>query len=228
MDTSRRVGALFLLVAGLAANPVHAQSQKDTFRWYIGAQGGVTIFETPLQTNGSSPTAGLHALIVAKRVGLDLEFQQSFGSDEQSALSQSDAPNGYRTYTFNDVRQYSFTLMALPIRGKTEFYVGVGASIIQTVNPQPVGPFIDSDEQQGAINAGRELGSYAAANFVGGLQYHLGLVTIFGQYKVTTSPNGGTDTENDQDYSGLLLKGANQTIVAGLRFDLGHSREPIN
>ena len=78
--------ALSLALFAAAGSAAVAEAQReDSFRWYLGAQGGVLLFETPRQTTAGIPTAGVQALIIAKRTGLLISVDEGLGSDEVSS-----------------------------------------------------------------------------------------------------------------------------------------------
>ena len=56
------------LALALGALPAAAQEPGNgNFQWYIGAQGGVMLFDTPAQDREAMPTFGGQTLIVARR-----------------------------------------------------------------------------------------------------------------------------------------------------------------
>ena len=124
--------ALCLGTAHLSAQ----QPGNGNFQWYLGGQGGAMFFKTPTQSRSAIPTFGGQALIVAKRTGLMLSFEEGVGSDETSSYTDA---NGVQNVTFNDIRKYSAVLMAFPIKAAVQPYLGVGYGIIHVVNPTPTG-----------------------------------------------------------------------------------------
>lgn len=208
------------LVVGLSAAPLAAQAPGNgNFQWYIGPQGGVTFFKTPTQGRSGIPTFGGHTLIVAKRTGLLLSFDEAIGSDETSSYTDV---NGVQNVSFNDIRKYSAMLMAFPIRAAAQPYLGVGYGILHVVNPAPASA---SAFQSDAV----ELGSFGFGSFVGGVQFKVGRFMAFGQYQITTSPSTKTVTASDGTvYAvGRLLDGPTHTFSGGLRLGLGSSRESV-
>jgi hypothetical protein len=208
-------------VVGLGTAPVEAQAPGNgNFQWYIGGQGGVTFFKTPTQGRTGIPTFGGHTLIVAKRTGLMLSFDEAVGSDETSAYTDG---NGVQNVTFNDIRKYSAMLMAFPIRAAAQPYLGVGYGIVHVVNPTPGSAAAFQSDAA-------ELGSFGFASFVGGLQFKAGRFVAFGQYQITTSPSTKTVTQSDGTILavGRLLDGPTHSFSGGLRIGLGSSRESIN
>jgi hypothetical protein len=211
-------GAALVLALGTA--PLAAQAPGNgNFQWYVGGQGGVTFFKTPTQDRSGIPSFGGHTLIVAKRTGLLLSFDEAVGSDETTAYTDG---NGVQSVTFNDIRTYSGILMAFPLRTPAQPYLGVGYGIKHIVNPTPAssGAF-----QSDAV----ELGSFGFAAFVGGVQFQVGRFMAFGQYQITTSPSQKSVTATDGTVLavGRLLEGPTHMFSGGLRFGLGSARESV-
>ena len=210
--------AALALVLGTAHLTAQAPGNGN-FQWYVGGQGGVTFFKTPTQGRSGIPTFGGQALIVAKRTGLMLSFDEGVGSNETSAYTDG---NGVQAVTFNDIRKYSAMLMAFPIRAAAQPYLGAGYGILHVVNPTPV--------SAGAFQSdAAELGSFGFGSFVGGLQFQVGRFMAFGQYQITTSPSQKTVTLSDGTVLavGRLLDGPTHAFSGGLRIGLGSAREGV-
>jgi hypothetical protein len=209
------------LVLGLGTAHLEAQAPGNgNFQWYLGGQGGVMFFKTPTQGRSGIPTFGGQTLIVAKRTGLLLSFEEGVGSKETSAYTDG---NGVQSVTFNDIRKYSAILMAFPIRSAAQPYLGVGYGILHVVNPTPAS---SAAFQADAV----ELGSFGFGTFVGGLQFQLGRFMAFGQYQITTSPSQKMVTSSDGATVlavGRLLDGPTHTFSGGLRIGLGSAREGV-
>jgi hypothetical protein len=213
------IGALALALATLGSMTAleGQQLREDSYRWYMGAQGGGLWFETQTQTSTMVPVGGLQALIVGKRGGLMLSWEEAFGNNEESAFGDASAPNGTREVTFDRLRKYSATLMAFPLRSRFEPYLGVGFGILHTVGTEVTGFFTTPDEAATATETAKNKGSTGFGSFVGGVQYRVSpIVTIYGHYQITTSPK-----------SGNLLVGPSHTLIAGVRFGLGNAKEGI-
>ena len=209
--------SIVALALCLGAAPLHAQEPGNgNFQWYIGGQGGVMNFRTPAQDRDNIPMAGGHILVVAKRTGLLISVDEGIGSDEVSVYT--DGVGTQHAVTFNDIRRYSGTLMAFPLRMPIQPYFGVGWGIQHVVNP------IDS-EGQSTQNA-QELGSSGYMLFLGGVQFKLARFVGFGQYQVTTSPSIQQSSGfGASSATGRLLEGPIHTLSAGLRIGLGSARE---
>jgi hypothetical protein len=205
--------ALCLGTAHLAAQ----QPGNGNFQWYLGGQGGVMFFKTPTQDRSGIPTFGGQTMIVAKRTGLMLSFEEGVGDGETSSYTDA---NGVQAVTFNDIRKYSAVLMAFPLRTAAQPYFGLGYGIIHVVNPTPA----SATAFQSDAN---ELGSSGFGTFVGGLTFQVGRLMAFGQYQITTSPSthAVTDGAGNVLAVGRLLDGPTHTFTGGLRFGLGSSRE---
>jgi hypothetical protein len=209
-----------LVALGAATAPVSAQSRDDSFKWYIGGQGGVLGFETPSQTRAWVPTVGAALLVHAKRTGLLVSVDEALGSDELSGFADNTAVSsaGIRDVNFNRIRKYSAILTGYPVRGKSlEPYLGIGFGLIQVINPQPGGVFPSPIAASSAKLEADDRSTDGFVSFVGGVQFHLaGRVLGFGQYQLTSSATAGH-----------LLRGPSHGFNAGFRFSLGGAKEGI-
>jgi hypothetical protein len=213
----RSIPAAALLLGLGTADLAAQQPGNGNFQWYVGGQGGAMFFKTPTQGRSGIPTFGGQALIVARRTGLMLSFEEGVGSNETSAYTDA---NGVQSVTFNDIRKYSAMLMAFPIRSAAQPYLGVGYGILHVVNPTPA--------SAGAFQSdAAELGSFGFGSFVGGLQFQVGRFMAFGQYQITTGPSNDTveDATGAPVAFGRLLQGPTHTFSGGVRFGLGSARE---
>jgi hypothetical protein len=220
MRTFTRSIPVAMLALGLGTAALSAQEPGNgNFQWYVGGQGGVTVFRTPDQDASAIPTFGGQALIVAKRTGLMLSVEEAVGSDEVSSYSDA---GGTQAVTFNDIRKYSAVLMAFPIRAPAQPYLGVGYGIIHVVNPQSAG-------LTGSNSVANELGSSGFGTFLAGLTFQVGRFMAFGQYQITTAPSVDvvTDDAGAVVAAGRLLEGPTHTFSGGLRFGLGGAREGV-
>ena len=215
----RSIPAAALLLGLGAAGLAAQQPGNGNFQWYIGGQGGAMFFKTPTQGRSGIPTFGGQALIVARRTGLMLSFEEGVGSNETSAYTDA---GGLQNVTFNDIRKYSAMLMAFPIRSAAQPYLGVGYGILHVVNPTPASAAAFQSDAA-------ELGSFGFGSFVGGLQFQVGRFMAFGQYQITTSPSQKTVTSGDGTLLavGRLLDGPTHTFMGGLRIGLGSAREGV-
>jgi hypothetical protein len=225
---SRKI-PLVALVCGLGASSLSAQSlhRKDDFQWYVGGQAGVLIYKTPTQSRGGNLLVGAHTLIKARRTGLLLSVDEMVAKDQTSSFSSSASPGGTESVTFNDIRRYTATLMAFPVRSAMQPYLGVGVGLMHVVNPQPV---TNSSADQQAVAS--SLGSTGFGTLVGGLQLHAGRLMLFGQYQITTGARTKSVTTGTgltaTTASGHLIEGMTHSFVGGLRLSLGSSRESLS
>ncbi len=225
---SRRI-PLVALLCGIGATSLSAQSlhRKDDFQWYVGGEAGVLIYKTPTQSRGGNLMVGAHTLIKARRTGLLLAVDEMVGDNQTSSFSSGSAPGGTETVTFNDIRRYSATLVAFPVRSAMQPYIGVGVGLMHVINPQPVTN--TSAEQQEVTS---DIGSSGFGSLIAGLQLNVGGLMAFGQYQITTgartrSVTTGTGTTAITS-SGHLIEGMTHSFMGGLRITLGSSREPIS
>lgn len=201
----------------LGAAQLSAQEPgSGNFQWYVGGHGGVMFFGTPAQDRSGIPMAGGHLLITARRTGLMLSVDEGMGSTEVS--SYTNGGGSTQLVTFNDIRRYSATLMAFPLRLSVQPYFGVGVGIMHVVNP------FAASEASSAVAT--ELGSTGFGSFLGGVQFKVARFMGFGQYQITTSPatHATTDVGGGVAF-GKLLTGPTHTFSAGLRIGLGSAKE---
>jgi hypothetical protein len=213
--------ALCLGTARLTAQ----QPGNGAFQWYIGGQGGIINFNTPAEGHKTDPLGGAHLLITARRTGLLLSVEQSFGSPKAAGytmqvfdstgafVSQSDIP-----VTFKSLRKYSATLMAFPIKGPITPFFGLGVGIMHATEYNP------SDA------VANEIGSSGFGSLIGGLNFRVSRLSAFGQYQITTGPRQQSVRAVDSDgftfvSFGNFFTGPTHTFTAGLRFGLGNARE---
>jgi hypothetical protein len=203
------------LIMFCASSPLTAQAGRSPFSWYVGANGGVLIFETPRQKRGGMPTAGANMMITAKRTALLLSVEEGFGSNEQTSYVDATAPGGSRNVTFNDIRKYSMALLAFPLRGHAQPFIGLGVGLMHLHNPQPLNTLTPAERSR-ADSIVTALGSGGYGTFIAGLQLQVSGVAVYGMYQFTTGPD-----------KGKLLIGPTHTLTAGLRFSIGGAKEGI-
>jgi hypothetical protein len=186
----------------------------ETFKWYVGAQAGITIFETPTQTRGGIFSAGAHLLVTAKRTGLLLSVEEGIKRNQTSSFADASAAGGVRQVVFNDLRKYSASLLAFPFRTFVQPYVGLGIGFLQTVKEYPSGTTPATAPAAQAL--AESAGSIGFGTAIGGVQARVDRFVVFGQYQFTTAAA-----------SGKLLVGPTHTFSAGMRISLGNAREGV-
>lgn len=197
-------------------------------QWYIGAQGGIMLFETPTQTRGAMPMVGGHIMVNLRRVAFLMQVQEGFGSDETSNYYDKTAANTTRNVLFNDIRMYNAMVLVMPWKSAIQPYIGGGVALIHVVHPRPQAVVGAPNVQQDAEELANRLGSYGAGSFVVGLQLRVSRVAAFAQAQIwTTQPveqvvDQATVTVLGQ---GRLLQGPIHTLTAGLRIGLGSARD---
>jgi hypothetical protein len=216
--------AALALCLGAAQLPAQ-QPGNSAFQWYVGGQGGVMNFETDFEGRETQPLGGAHLLVTARRTGLLLTVEQSFGPtvasgytvqmfDTAGTLVSSEAV----PITFKYLRKYSAMLLAFPIKGPLTPFFGVGVGVQHTGGHNPDDGFA------------KELGSSGFGTLIGGLNFKVSRFSAFGQYQITTGPRTQTSVILFEDGSsmfafGKLFTGHVHTLSAGLRFGLGNARE---
>jgi hypothetical protein len=208
--------AMMAALVTLVGSTAHAQDGgRNPFSWYFGAQGGVMLFETPRQESGGIPVAGANILVTARRTALMLSIEEGFGSDEMTSFVDPTAPTGARDVTFNNIRKYSALLLAYPVHGHAQPFIGVGVGIIHIHNPQAQNTLTVA-EKAALDDSASARGSTGFGSAVAGLQLQVGSFAIYGMYQITTSPSREK-----------LLSGPTHNLTAGLRFSLGSAKEGI-
>jgi hypothetical protein len=214
------VMALCLTAAQLPAQ----QPGGGNFQWYIGGQGGILNFET-IEGRHTIPMGGGHLMIMARRTGLLLSVDEGLGSNEVGIYTlQNVSSTGAVTSQeavaagFKDLRKYSATLLAFPIKGPATPYFGIGVGILHVSGVTPDDDFT------------KAVGSSGFGSFIAGLNFRVSRLSAFGQYQITTSPAEQAMTVRFSDGSrttafGNLFRGPTHTLSAGLRFGLGNARE---
>ena len=199
------------------------QPGSGTFQWYVGGHGGIMNFETPLEGRETKPMGGAHLLITARRTGLLLSVEQSFGSSSSSfttitVLDSADIVQSSEDVfqTFNYLRKYSAMLMAFPIKGPLTPFFGIGVGILHAGGYNP-----DIDNSVGSSGFG---------SLLGGLNFRISRFSAFGQYQITTGPSRFVTSMPGSGKTTIILSGnaftgPTHTFSAGLRFGLGNARE---
>ena len=211
-----RAALLTTLALGTSSAIASAQQWDDSFKWYVGGYAGVTGFETPSQTRSFVPSVGAQLMVMARRTGLIVQVDESFGSNEKTGYTDVNATAGVREVTFKRLRKYSAILTAYPIRGKTQPYLGLGFGLMQVIGAEAGGVFTSQVQANLARGLVKDKSTSGFISGVAGLQFRLNRVVGFGQYQITSAPS-----------SGKLLSGPTHSLVAGLRFSLGNAREGI-
>jgi hypothetical protein len=201
------------------------QPGNGTFQWYVGGHGGIINFNTPAAGHQTEPLGGAHLLITARRTGLMLSVEQSFGAARAAGYTMQifDTTGAFVSeqaipVTFKYLRKYSAMLMAFPIKGPITPFFGLGVGILHTGGHTP----------DDAVST--EMGSSGFGSLIGGLNFRVSRFSAFGQYQITTGPRlqsvSSTDSEGFTFVSfGNFYTGPTHSFTAGLRFNLGNARE---
>lgn len=215
---SRTIPVVALAAFTLAPALAGQQVGSDWFKWYIGPEFGVTVFETPSQTKGAYFTAGGHFLIMSKRTGLLISVDEAIAKKQSSAFADTTSvPTGLRSVKFTDLRKFSAVVLAFPFRSQLQPFIGIGLGIMQTGTEYPAGGGSPTEKDVRKQEANR-LGSYGFATVVLGVQARAGsALGLFGQAAVTTAPSAGK-----------LITGSTYAFTGGLRISLGSSREDVS
>jgi len=227
--------AVLALCLGAAQLPAQ-QPGSNKFQWYVGGQGGITSFRSPITGREFVPMGGGHILITARRTGLLLSVDQGFGSTQttgtffeiRDSLGNVSSA-GQEIWNFKGIRRYSAMLLAYPVRiPNIQPYLGLGVGLAHTTSNSE-GPFAGGRVENALGSAG-----FLAA--LAGLEFRLGPFSAFGQWQVTTKHGFhqiSTVTRRDQTGKALETRvdfgewtvGADHTLSGGLRFNLGNAKE---
>lgn len=212
MSSIMRGFTIAALAVATAASAAAAQSRPTQNRddvWYIGGQGGVHLFRTPAQTQAGNVAFGGNILIKAKRGGLLLGVDQSFGDNEASAFVDT-LTFSNNDVVFDGIRRYQAILMAFPANWNVDPYFGAGVGIMQTTDTRLASssgdPATDAVLQELADDAG----STAYGTFLVGMQIRANRFIIFGEAQIQTKP--GSDK---------LIRGSSYSLQGGMRIGLG-------
>lgn len=227
MRTLSRVLPLVALTTVAAVHSVQAQTAQskaagvaqirdNRFKWFFGAQAGALLFETPAQSQTGVPAFGAHIAVVNRRGGVMLGVDEAFGNNESSAFLDTGSGGIARPVTFDRLRRYQFNMTGYPVRGALEPYLALGFGFIQVLNPVLGGVFTSPEEAAASDDEARRKAASGFASFMAGVQFRVGRMAAFGQYQIATSPSAGN-----------LLRGPGHSIMGGLRFSLGSSKESI-
>ncbi len=187
------------------------EAGTGSFRWYFGGYGGAMSFETTAQNDKTAPVGGVQFFVNAKRTALVLSIEEAFSQDNLAVYPDASAPGGVQTVQFNNIRKYSLTLLAVPLKGSVQPYIGLGVGWMHTVNPQVLGSPTDPEA---AHDEAVDRGSVGFGSGMVGIQARTGKFAFFGNYQITSSPSR-------EKY----LVGPTHTLVGGIRFSLGPSRD---
>lgn len=217
MRLHTRALATLGLAALAGATSLSAQNPGvGSYRFYVGASGGLMDFETAAQTRGTIPMIGGNALITAKRAALLVAVDAGLGSGETASMVDP-TDGSSRNVTFDNIMRYYFMLMAYPLKSHIQPFIGLGWGIQTLSNLEVQGTFTSDSVEQVNQERAEELGSTGFMQIVGGLEIRVGILNVFGSISAATAAN-------DAD----LIQGAVYTAQAGARISLGKSRDDID
>jgi hypothetical protein len=201
----------------------YARSGDRNHQWYWGAQGGLFIYKTNVQSSTAEPIFGGHWLITSRRTAFYFGIEQSFFlSDAQAVIfdpnsSSSSAGPGFRDVTFSKVRRVMFGLVTHPAQRRMEPFVGGGFAMVQILSPAvDCSSCTNLSELAEAQDRAAEAASKAFFWLKGGLQINYSSkLNVFANYLITSSSQG------------FLLDGNTHTLQGGIRYSLGTSKEGI-
>lgn len=192
-------------------------------QWYWGAQGGLMIYKTNIQTATAEPVIGGHWLITSRRTALYVAVEQSyFLTDAQAVIvdpnsTGSSVGPAFRDVTFSQVRRVLFGLVAHPAQRRVEPFAGAGFAMQQVLNPlvDCSGCTLESEIVE-ADDRAHDASSKAFFWAMGGMQINYSnKLSVFANYLWMSSAQG------------FLLDGNTHTLQGGIRYSLGTSKEGV-
>jgi hypothetical protein len=221
----RRLPGVLALGALLAAAPLHAQAGWQNM-WFWGAQLGAGTYRTP--TTGTSTqiavSGGIHWLITGKRMALYMSYDQLFypngpstaPGNPTSQISDPTSGTGYRDVQFDQGRYIQADLLALPLKGPLQVYIGAGFTIHNITDAVPMGSFATPDDLAYSQSLVDDAASRAFVNFMGGFQLTVGgKFSVFGTYEFIPKA------------SNFLLTSQQHVLTSGIRIALSGRREDV-
>jgi len=191
------------------------------YQWYWGAQGGVFIYKTNLQSAYYDPLVGGHWMITKKLTSLYVAYEQAFFLTNAAALifdPSAETTGRVRQVNFSDMRRIMIGVLAHPAQKVIEPFGGIGFAMMQVLEPSP-DCSADCETLSKASEAVERAESAASKAFfwvMAGLQMNYSnKLNVFGHYVLTSSSRG------------FLLEGNTHTFQGGVRFAFGPSKEGI-
>jgi hypothetical protein len=221
----RRLPGVVVLGALLAAAPLHAQGTGWQNEWFWGVHGGVSAYKTP--TSGGTQLAidvGGHWLITGRRMGVYLAYDQLFYPNgpvpATSQIADPTSGTGVRDVQFDQGRYIQGDLLAIPLNGPLQIYVGAGFTIHNVTDAVPMGSFATPDDQAYSQSLVDVAASRGFLNLMGGFQLLLqGRFAVFGNYEYIPSASNTLFTSEQHVFSGGV-----RIALSGRREDIGIER----
>jgi opacity protein-like surface antigen len=207
MKPLSRLALLALLAAPLARPAAGQVNQDRAHQWYVGAHAGGLLYKTNTQGYFMDPMFGVNFLITAKRSALYLGGEEAFFLTDSHANVVDPTSGATYDVTFSKVRRLFAGLVAYPVPGHIEPFIGAGVAIITVVDAVP-------------SSAGGQTATDAAANkaagwLMGGIQINVSRLSVFGQYMIQTAANN------------FLLSEEAHSVQGGIRYSLGSAKEDV-
>ena len=203
------------VASGQAGRPFHDS-------WFWGLKSGAMSYGSydPLApTVGKynlAPFAGVDWLITRTNGGLYMSFSQAFVKTTGVILNgPTSADSGYRAVDASGLRRFDLMAMAFPGQYvRFHPYIGFGFSFKYVSDAEPAGPFPSQKQVDYAASAVNDVKAGMGPAFIGGAQYRLKRVSVFGQAIMSSV---------GKDF--LLANGHTMSLSAefGLRYNIGTS-----
>ena len=200
------------VTTALLAAPLHAQGarrvQEWQYRWYWGAKAGLMTYTLPTSGTVVTPQFGGDWLITERRAALYVGYSQSFQA-ETDTFAISGLAGTNNGVTFDAVKRLQIAIVAMVGNNNLQPYVGGGFTIHILANARST----TTNPSQGVVDAIDDAASQAFLFMMGGLQYRMGRMALFGSLQYT--PQG----------KGYLLQGGSTNFEGGIRYALLGSRD---
>jgi hypothetical protein len=187
MRTIRTLTVAMAVVAALPTIAVaqHGRQFKDS--WFWGLKGGGFTLADSGGKYVQAPSVGVEWLITRSKGGLYISGAQSFFSQHSFTLRDPQSDTGFRAISLKNMRRLDVALMGFPGE-HTRFhpYVGVGFSLAQIGSAVAEGEFENVDQFNFAEAVIQEQKVAVSPYFIGGGQWRLQRLSVFGQ--LTASP----------------------------------------
>ena len=203
-----------ITATALIGAPCSAQANtRFQDSWFWGGKAGVNTFSTGTNGTAAVPTWGLDWLITRDRGGLYVSADESF-FNRRVTSEDAASPNGRREVQIQNMRRFSFALMALPPRiGVFNPYGGVGAAMSLIGNTTPRPDTLGGAAGQAFISATEKARSRASLLVMAGVQTQSPRLAFFVQETILP---GGRE---------FLVKNAMSILEFGVRHSFGSPSE---
>ncbi len=216
MRTIRAFAVAAAIVAALPSIAAAQAGRPFTDAWFWGVKGGGLTIGDSLRTS-TAGVAGLEWLITREHGGLYISGGEAFFKRQTFTFRDPNAvpDSGLRPINLKNMRKVDAAIVGFPGDHLTWHpYVGVGFSYEQCLCADPQAPFGNVNQAVFADSVISQTKVSFAPLFMGGAQYRLRDVSVFGQMEFSPM------------HANFLLvngKGWNFEYEIGVRYNVGSS-----